>query len=84
MNLNFNDDKKQVSTQDRYLTLKEVREMFNVSRSTIWRWQADRGLRVVSIGGVSRIRESDLNNFLGKHDCGAERRKPFVTGCDLN
>jgi excisionase family DNA binding protein len=65
--------------QDRFLKLKEVQEMIGVSRSTVWRWHAERGLRVVTIGGVTRIRESDLQAFLSRHeskpqpDAGAHR-----------
>lgn len=53
---------------DRFLKLGEVAQMFNVSRSTIWRWHAERGLKVVSIGGVTRVRESDLQTFLARHE----------------
>lgn len=51
----------------RFFKLSDLQTMFGVSRSTIWRWHAERGLRVVSIGGVTRIRESDLNEFLESH-----------------
>ena len=34
----------------------------------MWRWQAERGLRVVTVGGVTRIRESDLAAFLARHE----------------
>ena len=53
---------------ERFLTLAEVRTSLKVSRSTIWRWQAERGLRVVKIGEIVRIRERDLQDFLNKHD----------------
>jgi excisionase family DNA binding protein len=53
---------------ERYLKLGEVQSMFGVSRATVWRWHAERGLRVMSIGGVKRIRESDLNAFLERHE----------------
>jgi excisionase family DNA binding protein len=53
--------------QDRFLRLKEVQKRLDVSRSTVWRWHAERGLRVVSVGGVVRIRERDLQEFLDKH-----------------
>ena len=51
----------------RFLTLADVRERFGVSRSTVWRWQAERGLKIVKIGGVVRVRESDLREFLERH-----------------
>ncbi len=53
---------------DRFLKLGEVGQMFNVSRSTVWRWHAERGLKVVTIGGVTRVRESDLQAFLARHE----------------
>lgn len=53
---------------DRFLTLKEVREMFSVSRATLWRWEVEHGLKVVRIGGVTRIRESDLQAFIKRHE----------------
>jgi excisionase family DNA binding protein len=54
--------------QCRFLKLKEVTDLLGVSRTTLWRWQAERGLRVVSVGGVTRIRESDLEAFLKRHE----------------
>ena len=53
---------------DRFLKLNEVQQMFGVSRSTVWRWHAERGLKVVTIGAVTRIRESDLQAFLKRHE----------------
>jgi excisionase family DNA binding protein len=50
-----------------FLKLKEVQDRLGVSRSTVWRWHAERGLRVVTIGSVTRIRESDLMEFLNRH-----------------
>lgn len=53
---------------ERFLTLGDVQKMFSVSRSTVWRWHAERGLKVVTIGAVTRIRESDLQAFLSRHE----------------
>ncbi len=53
---------------DRFLKLKEVQDLVGVSRSTLWRWQAERGLKVVRVGDVVRVRESDLQAFLKRHE----------------
>ncbi len=53
---------------DRFFTLAQVRGLLNVSRATLWRWTAENGLKVVRIGGVTRIRESDLQSFLKRHE----------------
>jgi excisionase family DNA binding protein len=53
---------------ERFLKLSEVQAMLGVSRSTVWRWTAENGLKVVRVGGVTRIRESDLQAFLKRHE----------------
>ena len=57
-----------MKTSDHYLKLSEVRDLFGVSRSTVWRWQAEQGLKVVRVGNVVRIRERDLQVFLSRHE----------------
>lgn len=52
---------------DKYFKFKEIQEQFCVSRTTVWRWHAERGLRVVCVGGVARVRECDLNDFVERH-----------------
>lgn len=54
-------------SEERFLKLKEVQNRLGVSRTTVWRWHVERGLRVVCIGAVTRIRESDLLDFLNRH-----------------
>jgi excisionase family DNA binding protein len=54
--------------QDRFLKFQEVQAMFGVSRTTLWRWTQERGLKVVRIGDVVRVRESDLQVFLNRHE----------------
>ena len=51
---------------ERFLKFKEVQAMLGVSRCTVWRWTAEQGLKVVRVGGVTRIRESDLQAFLAR------------------
>jgi len=53
--------------EDRYLKLEDVQIRFGVSRTTLWRWREDRGLRVTEIGGIKRIKETDLHDFLDRH-----------------
>ena len=55
---------------DRFLNLKDVQAMLGVSRSTVWRWIAEHGLKVVRVGGTVRIRESDLEAFIHRHETG--------------
>jgi excisionase family DNA binding protein len=57
-----------MKTSDHYLKLREVQDLFGVSRSTVWRWQAEHGLKVVRVGDVVRVRESDLQQFLKRHE----------------
>jgi excisionase family DNA binding protein len=56
------------NSSDRFLKLKEVQNLLGVSRTTLWRWQAEHGLKVVRVGDVVRIRESDLQAFLKRHE----------------
>jgi excisionase family DNA binding protein len=57
---------------ERFLTLSEVQAMLKVSRSTVWRWTAENGLKVVRVGGLTRIRETDLEDFLKRHETKAD------------
>lgn len=56
--------------QERFYKLGEVQEMMGVSRSTLWRWTSEHGLKVVRIGTVTRIRDRDLQAFLKRHEAG--------------
>jgi len=49
---------------EEFYTLAEVIKILKVSRTTLWRWRNERGLRMVRIHGVIRVRKSDLNGFL--------------------
>ena len=49
------------------LTLQQVATAAGVSRWTVWRWHTAEGLRVVKIGGVARVRESDWQAFVARH-----------------
>ncbi len=57
--------------------------MLNVSRATLWRWTAEHGLKVVRVGNVTRVRESDLQTFLNRHessDAGADAAQAQAGG----
>ncbi len=58
------DDQTGGSGSEEFYTLAEVLKILNVSRTTLWRWRNERGLRMVRIQGVIRVRKSDLNSFL--------------------
>ena len=61
---------------ERFLTIQQVCDQLNVSRTTVWRLMHEHGLRVVRIGGIRRIRQSDLEDWLERHctsDNGKER-----------
>jgi excisionase family DNA binding protein len=67
VNTQQNPTPDQKATDERFFKLKEVQDRFGISRATLWRWSAERGLPVVSVGGVTRIRESDLQAFVQRH-----------------
>jgi len=53
---------------DRFLTFKDIQDRFEVSRTTLWRWRCARnGLRVYTVGRISRVKERDLQEFLDRH-----------------
>jgi excisionase family DNA binding protein len=53
---------------NRFFKLKDVQDLLGVSRTTLWRWQAEHGLKVVRVGDVVRVRECDLQVFLKRHE----------------
>ncbi len=55
---------------ERFLTFGEVRRLLGVSRATLWRWTTERGLKTVRVGNVARVRASDLDAFLKRHESG--------------
>lgn len=55
---------------ERLLTLKEIEQLAGVSRPTVYRWRNGGGLRVVRVGHVTRVRESDWQRFLERYVTG--------------
>ena len=49
-----------------WLTLAEVAQMLKVSRTTIWRCRRE-GLKVMRLGGLVRVRRSEFNAYLERH-----------------
>jgi excisionase family DNA binding protein len=49
-----------------FYTLTAVCQMLSISRTTLWR-MCKNSLRTVRIGGLVRIRKSDLDRYLGDH-----------------
>jgi excisionase family DNA binding protein len=52
---------------ERLLTIQDVCDRLNVSRTTVWRLMHEHGLRVIRVGGIRRIREHDLVVWLERH-----------------
>jgi len=51
------------SQAEEWLTLVQVTAIAKVSRTTVWRW-CKHGLRAFRIGGIVRVRRTDLDEFL--------------------
>jgi excisionase family DNA binding protein len=49
-----------------FYTLAAICEMLRISRTSLWR-MCKNGLRTVRIGGLVRIRKSDLDRYLDDH-----------------
>jgi len=53
-------------SKDEFHKITDVAKRFGVTRCTIWNWATKRGLKMIRIGGVKRIRESDLQAFIAR------------------
>ncbi len=52
---------------EQLMTLKQVGDRLQASRTSIWRAIHERGLRCVRIGGLVRVKETDLAAWIEKH-----------------
>jgi excisionase family DNA binding protein len=52
---------------EQLLTLKQVGQRLQVSRTSVWRAINERGLRCVRFGGLVRVKETDLAAWIEKH-----------------
>ena len=62
-----------IAATEKLLTLQDVATAADVSRWTVWRWHTAEGLRVVKIGAVARVRETDWQAFVSRHLQGGTR-----------
>lgn len=53
-------------TTETYLTEDEVKQMLDVSHSTLWRWQKQGYLSPVKIGRKNRYRKSEIEALINK------------------
>lgn len=49
---------------ERLFTLQQIQQAGGLSRSTLYRLRHGGGLRTITVGGVTRVRESDWLRFL--------------------
>ena len=56
-----------LKVDERYTTLPEVAEQLKVSRQTVYRWIKGGELRAIKFANEYRISESDLREFIGRH-----------------
>ena len=54
-------------TEERFLTVDEVCEIFHISHSTLWRWGKSGYLVPKKVGRTSMYRQNDINNLLGNN-----------------
>jgi len=60
---------------EQLLTLKQVSEKLQISRTSCWRLISERGLRAVKSGGLVRVRESDLASWIEKNSTAGSEMK---------
>lgn len=58
---------KQTLQTPTYLKMSEVAAATGVTTRTVFTWVAQKGLPLVVVGGVKRIKRSDLEAFMDAH-----------------
>ena len=61
-----------------YLTQKELREIFSVSKQTIWRWTNKHGLPHIKINNTIRYNKQDAIDWFEQHQINGDRRTKGV------
>ena len=61
------------TNDDTLLTLKEVCDLCRICRTTLWKWENERGVQTVNIGGIKRIRRGQLDEFLKRYETRADK-----------
>lgn len=60
------DEIRQSSAYPEYMSVGQSAEYVNVSRSTIDKWIKKRGLPTINVGGTTRIKRIELDEYLSK------------------
>lgn len=60
------DEIRQGSTYPDYMSVEQTAKYVNVSRSTIDKWIKNRGLPTINVGGTTRIKRIELDEYLSK------------------
>ena len=55
---------EKVEEPEKYLTRKQAAQMLDVDLSTLWRWNNEKYLQTVEIGGKRRYKLSDVERIL--------------------
>lgn len=55
--------RKEVFCTDKFYSCKEIAERYHVTTETVWDWIRTKKLSAYKIGGLYRVKESDLITF---------------------
>ncbi|MFT9004940.1 MAG: excisionase family DNA-binding protein [Liquorilactobacillus hordei] len=63
---NLLDEIKAGNAYPEYMSVEQTAKYVNVSRSTIDKWIKHRGLPTINVGGTTRIKRIELDEYLSK------------------